>query len=203
MRKLFALLAVCALVPFAIAACGGDDEEEPAAEDTGGGGGGATVSVAADPGGELAYVQKSLSASAGENTFEFDNPSSTEHDFCVEDGGETAASGEPILVYHTSNASCTDVITGETTTTPPPRTWTPASTPSTAASPATATRGWKGRSPSTSCRSSLELPALCKRTGPEGTDSSRTQRDAGEPGTRRLAADSGRGDTGRHGGARR
>ena len=116
MRKLFALLAVCALVPFAIAACGGDDEEEPAAEDTGGGGGGATVSVAADPGGELAYVQKSLSASAGENTFEFDNPSSTEHDFCVEDGGETAASGEPILVYHTSNASCTDVITGETTT---------------------------------------------------------------------------------------
>ena len=117
MRKLFALLAVCALVPFALAACGGDEEEEPAAEDTGsGGGGGATVSVAADPGGELAYVQKSLSASAGESTFEFDNPSSTEHDFCVEEGGETAASGEAIFVYHTSNASCTDVITGETTT---------------------------------------------------------------------------------------
>ena len=116
MRKLFALLAVCAFVPFALAGCGEDDSGGEA-EDTGsGGGGGATVSVEADPGGELAYVQKSLSASAGESTFEFDNPSSTEHDFCVEADGETAASGEPILVYHTSNASCTEVITGETTT---------------------------------------------------------------------------------------
>ena len=118
------MLAVCALVPFALAACGGDEEEEPAAETTtedtgGGGGGGATVSVEADPGGELAYVQKSLSASAGENTFEFDNPSSTGHDFCVEDDGETAATGEAIFVYHTSTSNaigCTDVITGETTT---------------------------------------------------------------------------------------
>lgn len=122
MRKLFALIAVCAVVPFALAACGGDDDEEPAAEatteDTGGGSGrGATVSVEADPGGQLAYVQQSLSGSAGEITFEFDNPSSTEHDFCVEDGGETAASGEAVLVSHTSNAiGCTDVITGETTT---------------------------------------------------------------------------------------
>ena len=116
MRKLFALLAVCALVPFALAACGGDDEEEPAAETTGGGGGGTTVSVEADPGGELAYVQKSLSASAGEITFEFDNPSSTEHDFCVEADGVSAASGEAMFVYHTSNADCTDIITGETTT---------------------------------------------------------------------------------------
>lgn len=121
MRKLFALIAVCALVPFALAACGGDDEEEPAAEsateDTGGGGGGATVSVEADPGGQLAYVQKSLSGSAGEITFEFGNPSSTEHDFCVEDSGETAASGEAILASHTSGGiGCTDVITGETTT---------------------------------------------------------------------------------------
>ena len=126
MRKLFALLAVlavCSLVPVALAACGGD-EEEPAAETTtedtdGGGGGGATVSVEADPDGQLAYVQKSLSGSAGENTFEFDNPSSVGHDFCVEDGGETAASGEAILVWHTSKANaigCTDVITGEATT---------------------------------------------------------------------------------------
>ena len=62
-------------------------------------------------------MQKSLSGSAGENTFEFDNPSSTGHDFCVEDGGETAASGEAMLVTHTLNAiDCTDVITGETTT---------------------------------------------------------------------------------------
>jgi uncharacterized cupredoxin-like copper-binding protein len=122
MRKLFALIAVCALVPFALAACGGDDDEEPAAEttaeDTGGGGGG-TVTVAADPGGELAFVQESLSGSAGEITFEFDNPSSTEHDFCVDDADDSAASGEAIFVYHTgaSNAiGCTDVITGETTT---------------------------------------------------------------------------------------
>ena len=68
------------------------------------------------PAASSAYVQKSLSGSAGEITFEFDNPSSTEHDFCVDADGETAASGEAIFVYHTSNASCTDVITGETTT---------------------------------------------------------------------------------------
>ncbi len=111
MRKLFALLAVFALVPFALAACGGD-------EDTGdAGGGGATVSVEADPGGQLAYVQKSLSGSAGENTFEFDNQSSTGHDFCIEEGGETASSGEATMVTHTLNdLGCTDVITGETTT---------------------------------------------------------------------------------------
>ena len=117
MKKVCVLFVAIVFAIFGLAACGGDDEEEPAAEDTGGGGGGgATVSVEADPGGELAYVQKSLSASAGENTFEFDNPSSTEHDFCVEADGETAASGEAMFVYHTSNASCTDVITGETTT---------------------------------------------------------------------------------------
>ncbi len=120
MRKQFALIALCALVPFALAACGGDDDDGGGgADDGGGGGGGATIGVEADPGGELAYVQKSLSGSAGENTFEFDNPSSTEHDFCIDDDGETAASGEAILVYHTgaSNAiGCTDVITGETTT---------------------------------------------------------------------------------------
>ena len=118
MRKPFAVLAVCALVPFALAACGGD-EDDGGGGGGGGGVGGATISVEADPGGQLAYVQKSLSGSSGENTFEFDNPSSTGHDFCIDGGGETAASGEAILVYHTGASAaigCTDVITGETTT---------------------------------------------------------------------------------------
>ena len=112
MRKLFALLAVCALVPFALASCGAD-EEEPA-----GGGGGATVRVEADPWRRVRLRAEVPQRIGRENTFEFDNPSSTGHDFCgVEDGGETAASGEAIFVYHTSNAiGCTDVITGETTT---------------------------------------------------------------------------------------
>jgi uncharacterized cupredoxin-like copper-binding protein len=111
MGRQFALLAVCALVPFALAACGGDEDD--------GGGGGATISVEADPGGELAYVQKSLSGSAGENTFEFDNPSSTGHDFCIDDDGGAGASREAIFVYHTGASAaigCTDVITAETTT---------------------------------------------------------------------------------------
>ena len=69
----------------------------------GGGGGGGTVSVEADPDGAIAYVQKSLSASAGENTFDFNNPASIGHDFCIEssDGNEVG---------------CSDIVTGDKTT---------------------------------------------------------------------------------------
>jgi plastocyanin len=116
MRKLATVLALLALVPFAFAACGGDDDdgEEPATTtpteeptDGGaaaGGGAGGTVTVEADPGGQLAFVQDSLEAPAGEVTFEFTNDASTPHDFVIEDpdGNEVAR---------------TDVITGESTTT--------------------------------------------------------------------------------------
>jgi plastocyanin len=105
MRKLVLLVALGALAPVALAACGGggDNSSTTAATTTttqagggGGGGGGGTVSVAADPN-QLAYTTTSLSAPAGKDTIEFDNPSATGHDVCVKD-----TSG--------SELGCTDVI---------------------------------------------------------------------------------------------
>jgi plastocyanin len=109
MRKLAVLFALCALLPFALAACGGDDEttadttEATTTEaDTGGGGGGATVAVSAAADGSLAFDQSELTASAGAATFDFDNPASIGHDFCLEKDG--------------SEVGCTDVVTGDSTT---------------------------------------------------------------------------------------
>jgi len=111
MRKLGVVLALLALVPFALAACGGDDDEEPAPEtpaeepaeepagEGGGGAGGGTLDVSADPGGALEYEQDSLEAEAGEVTVEFTNESATEHDVVIEDDA-----GEEI--------AATDVISG-------------------------------------------------------------------------------------------
>jgi len=112
MRKFLTILAVLALAPFALAACGGDDDDEGDGGDTaattpeettdGGGGGGETVSVSAAEEG-LAFQESSLSAAAGAVTFEFDNPSgSTPHDFCIEQDG--------------SEVGCTDTITGDSDT---------------------------------------------------------------------------------------
>ena len=114
MRKLSLVLSLLALVlgaPFALAACGGDDDDDgdttAATTETitqAGGGGGGTISVEADSSGALAYTTDSLTASAGENTIEFDNPASVGHDVVIEDadGNEVAK---------------TDVITDDTATT--------------------------------------------------------------------------------------
>jgi plastocyanin len=110
MRKFLTILAVLALAPFALAACGGDDDDdggggdEAAAttdEETTGGGGGETVSVSAAEQG-LAFQESSLSAAAGAVTFEFDNPASVPHDFCIEQDG--------------SEVGCTETITGDSDT---------------------------------------------------------------------------------------
>jgi plastocyanin len=113
-RKLAILLSVCAALGLTLAACGGDDEETTAASSTstttsapasgGGSGGGGTVSFAADPSGSLAYTETEVTAEAGTNTIEFDNPAQIAHDVVIEDdaGSEVAA---------------TDVITGSTTST--------------------------------------------------------------------------------------
>jgi plastocyanin len=102
MRKLTALLAVCALAPFALAACDDDEETTPeATTPTEEAGGGPTVAVSAAPDNSFAFEQDSLTAEAGSVTFEFDNPASLGHDFCLEDGGELG---------------CTDVISESNTT---------------------------------------------------------------------------------------
>jgi uncharacterized cupredoxin-like copper-binding protein len=90
MRKLVVLLALFALVPFALAACGGDDDDDvpapaepdveaPVHDDA------ETVHVSADPDGDLAFEQGSLEAPAGEVTFEFENEADVPHDFVIED----------------------------------------------------------------------------------------------------------------------
>ena len=110
-KKFLTALAVLALAAFVLSACGGDDEESTTAAesstetDTGGSssGGGGTIAVEADPSGELAFTETELTGTAGSNTVELTNDSSTPHDVVVEDsaGSEVAA---------------TDTISGSTTT---------------------------------------------------------------------------------------
>lgn len=109
MKRFPLLILICALAAFGLAACGGDDggsdTTEPAATETttteetttGAGGGGETVEVSADPGGALQFEQKSLSASAGATTFKFTNPSSTPHDFVIEDDGGTEVAKTEVI----------------------------------------------------------------------------------------------------------
>ena len=102
MKKLAALLTL-ALASFALVACGGDDDNDTTAtqtseatngaatgEATTGGGqaaGGETISLEADPDGQLAYTTDTLSAKAGNVTIAFDNPASITHDVAVNDSG--------------------------------------------------------------------------------------------------------------------
>ena len=108
MRKLALLMSLLALGAVGLAACGGDDDTTSAADTTatettaGGGGGGATIAISADPGGQLAYTETEVSAPAGDDTIEFDNPASLDHDVVVED-----ADGNEV--------GRTDVISGDTT----------------------------------------------------------------------------------------
>ena len=98
-KKLLVALAVTAIAPFGLVACGDDDddsssdttsaettEETSTSEDTGGG---STVSISAAEDGSLAYNEDSVEAEAGSVTIEFDNPSSTSHDVQVDDLGGT------------------------------------------------------------------------------------------------------------------
>jgi plastocyanin len=112
-----AAVAVLGLAALALAACGSSDDTSTTAAETSatetssteastsaGGGGGETVTVEADPSGQLAYTQTDLSAKAGKATIEFDNPASIGHDVVIED-----ESGDEIAK--------TDVITDSTATT--------------------------------------------------------------------------------------
>ena len=103
----------------ALAACGSSDDSastaaetsstaaETTATDTSGGAtaaGGATVKFEADPSGQLAYTETDVTAKAGSDTIDFNNPASIGHDVVIEDqsGSEVAS---------------TDVITDSTTST--------------------------------------------------------------------------------------
>jgi len=116
MRKLVLLVALGALSSLALAACGGGSSSSsttPAASSSsttsstpaaGGGGGGSTVNVEANPSGNLAYTQTSLTANAGSDTIDFNNPASLPHNVTIED-----SSGKTV--------GATDTITGSKTST--------------------------------------------------------------------------------------
>lgn len=116
MRKLVFVAALGALSSLALVACGGGGSSSsttPAATTSsttsttaaaGGGAGGGTVNVEADPSGNLAYTQTSLTANAGSDTIDFNNSSSTPHNVTIQD-----SSGKTV--------GATDTITGSTTST--------------------------------------------------------------------------------------
>ena len=106
MRRIPFLLLVCVVAALGVAGCGGDDnastdtsatttettDTTTTGEGTAGAGGGAAkvIEVEADPGGDLAFVQKSLTAKPSNNKIEFTNDSSLPHDVKIEqDGKET------------------------------------------------------------------------------------------------------------------
>ena len=114
MKKRFMTLAAVAVLvvsAMALAACGSDDDSSTTAAETTtsatetstSAAGGATVTFAADPS-QLAYTETDVSAKAGNDTIEFDNPSTTGHDVVIED-----ESGKEV--------ARTDVITDSTTST--------------------------------------------------------------------------------------
>ncbi len=110
MRKLV-IVVLAAAASLALVACGSSSNNSStttassttsSTTTTSASGGGGTIALAADPS-ALAYQQTSLSASAGKNTIDFDNPSQIGHDVCVQD-----SSGKEI--------GCSDVIQqGKTT----------------------------------------------------------------------------------------
>jgi plastocyanin len=109
MRKLVLMVALGALAPFALAACGGgggNNTTTSAAPTTtttqASGGGGQTLSLTADSN-ALAYQETSLSAKPGSATIDFNNPSAIGHDVCVQD-----SSGKEV--------GCSDIIQQSKTT---------------------------------------------------------------------------------------
>ena len=112
MRKLAILASALVVAALALTACGGDDDDDSSAATSTstttqaqGGGGGETLKVTADPGGQLAFEEKSLSAKAGQVTIDFDNPSSTDHDVTIEDQGGTEVAATDIVADDTATAS--------------------------------------------------------------------------------------------------
>ena len=115
MKKLALLLTLLVLAAVGLAACGGDDDDETSAApatdtsatDTTASGGGAAISVSADPGGQLAYTETELTAAAGDDTIEFDNPASIPHDVRIEDADGNDIGGTDVVSGDSATASVT------------------------------------------------------------------------------------------------
>jgi plastocyanin len=123
--KVVSLLAL-ALAAAALVACGssgGTTASTPTASETSGAaeegaaeeggtaeegaaGGGSTVSLEADPGGQIAYTSDTATANAGKVTIDFKNPQALSHDVAIEgSGGETIAKTNLIAESSTSTTA--------------------------------------------------------------------------------------------------
>jgi len=111
MRRIPFPLLVCVVAALGVAGCGGDDNGSAdtsatttettdttatGERTTGAGGGGGAIKVEADPGGDLAFVQKSLTAKPGRNTIAFTNDSSLPHDVKIEEDGKDIGGTEVV-----------------------------------------------------------------------------------------------------------
>jgi plastocyanin len=110
MKKLALVLSLLALGAFGVAACGDDDEGEDTTaaettEETTTTVEGESVSLTANPDGDLAYEETSLSAAAGAVTIEFDNPASIGHDVVVEDSGGTEIARTDVISSSSATAA--------------------------------------------------------------------------------------------------
>lgn len=115
-------IGLLAAATAALAACGSSSDTSTTAADTGatttaaattattdsgsGGSGGGTVKIEADPNGQLAFTETKIEAPAGQDTIDFDNPSTTGHNVQIEDSsGEDVAGTDTITDGKTSTTA--------------------------------------------------------------------------------------------------
>lgn len=122
--KKFAALLVLALAALALVACGGSSsttsettseansgaakesgEKSEGGEESKSGGSGSSLSVEANPEGNLEFVQKSLTAKAGTDTLEFTNESPVPHDVKIENSSGEEVGGVEIVTEGTESTS--------------------------------------------------------------------------------------------------
>ena len=124
MKKIAALLAL-ALAALALVACGGgssstsestsegnsgetkesEEKSEGGESEEKSGGSGSSISIEANPEGNLEFVQKSASAKAGNDTLEFTNESPVPHDVKIENSSGEEVGGTEITSEGTESAS--------------------------------------------------------------------------------------------------
>jgi plastocyanin len=120
MRRIPLLLLMCAVAALGFAGCGGGDDggsntSATTTEGTTGttgttgatgasGGLAGTIKISADPSGKLAFQQKSVTAKAGKNKIEFDNPAPIPHDVKIEEDGKEKG-GTELVTNGTAEAT--------------------------------------------------------------------------------------------------
>ena len=132
MKKVAPFLAL-ALASVALVACGGDDDDNGTTTQTSGGAangaatggaaagggkaatGGETISLEADPDGQLAYTTDTLTAKAGNLTISFDNPASITHDVSVEDSAGNDLGTSDLIAQDTTSLVLENVKPGSYT----------------------------------------------------------------------------------------